>query len=120
MHYHLKGENLKMNFRLILACILTLSTIACSCKRPCQVPPVNQLQACLDIRRQLIFLGNNDPTLYPYQYTAGNWILPTRQALLLRKYREFNCDAVLRECSPPAVFRPRIGDCPAHGLEPVH
>ena len=100
-----------MNFRQILILILVFFIVACSRQRLCQVPPVNQLQACLEIRRQLVFLGNNDPTLYPFQYTAGNWKSPTRQALLLRKYKEYNCDAVLRECSPPAVFRPRPGEC---------
>lgn len=92
-----------MQFRLILSLIVALSVLSCT-PAPCKVPPVNNLQACLDIRRQLIFLGNNDPTLESYQYTAGNWKSPTRQAFLLRKYREFHCDEVLRECSPAAIY----------------
>ena len=93
-----------MQFRLILSLILAFLVIGCT-PRPCKVPAVNRFQICQDIRRQLIFLNNNDPTLYPYQYSAATWISPTRQALLLRKYKEFNCDAVLNECVPPAVHR---------------
>lgn len=91
-----------MQFRLILILILIAFTSGCT-PRPCKVPPVNHLQICQDIRRQLIFLNNNDPTLYPYEFRAANWSSPTRQALLLRKYKEFNCDAILGECVPRAV-----------------
>lgn len=98
-----KEINLKLQIRLILSLIVALSMLGCT-PRPCKVPPINQMQACLEIRRQLIFLNVNDPTLQQYQYTAGNWNPPTRQALLLRKYREFHCDAVLRECSPCGIY----------------
>jgi hypothetical protein len=91
-----------MQFRLILCLILAVFTTACT-PRPCKVPPVNRLQICQDIRRSIIFLNSNDPTLYPYEYRAANWISPLRQALLMRKYKEFQCDEVLGECVPPAV-----------------
>lgn len=94
-----------MQFRLALLFILSLCLIACT-PRPCKVPPVNRVQICQDIRRALIFLNNNDPTLYPYQYMAATWTSPTRHALLLRKYREYHCDEVLRECAPPAIHHP--------------
>lgn len=98
-----------MQFRLILSLIVAITLFACTPKpgcgpQPCKVPPVNQLQACLDLRRQLIFLGNNDPTFQSYQYTAGNWKSPTRQALLIKRYREFHCDEVLAECSPSGMY----------------
>jgi hypothetical protein len=91
-----------MQFRLTLFLILALILAGCS-QRPCKVPPQNRLQICQDIRRQLIFLNSNDPTLYPYQYMAANWTPPTRQALLIRKYREFRCAEVLGECAPSAA-----------------
>lgn len=95
---------LKIIIRLcLLSSIVALSVSACT-PRPCKVPPVNRLQACLELRRQLIFLGSNDPTTSQFQYTAGHWNSPTRQALLLKKYRDAHCDEVLRECSPPAVY----------------
>jgi hypothetical protein len=89
-----------MHRLLLLFSLLFL--LACT-HSPCKVPPVNRLRACQDIRRQLIFLNNSDPTLYPYQYMAATWGSPTRQALLLRKYRELQCGALLGECPPPAV-----------------
>lgn len=94
---------MKILIRLSLSLIVALSMLACT-PRPCKVPPQSPLQACLEIRRQLIFLGVNDPTLQQFQYTAANWNSPTRQAHLLRKYRQFNCDEVLRECPPAAVY----------------
>lgn len=100
-----------MQFRLSLLLIVGLFITACS-PRPCKVPPVNRIQICQDIRRQLIFLNNNDPTLYPYQYQAATWTSPTRQALLLRKYREFCCDQVLGECVPNAVHRQGVSPLP--------
>jgi hypothetical protein len=91
-----------MQFRLMLILILALCGTAClRSPSPCHVPPVDRHQACLEIRRQLIFLGSNDPTLSSFQYTAGNWKSPTRQALLLRKYREYHCEEVLRSCPMP-------------------
>jgi hypothetical protein len=93
-----------MQFRLIFCLFIILLANACS-PRPCKdtVPPVGRVQICQDIRKQLIFLNSNDPTLYPFEYRAANWVSPTRQALLLRKYREFECDKVLNECVPRAV-----------------
>ncbi|MBA2653815.1 MAG: hypothetical protein H0U71_01965 [Gammaproteobacteria bacterium] len=105
-----------MQFRLILVTIILAVLMTGCTSRQCKVPPVNRYQVCQDIRRQLIFLNSNDPTLYPYQYMAGNWSSPTRQALLLRKYREFQCDAVLGECVPRAVhiqgITPQSDSCP--------
>jgi hypothetical protein len=91
-----------MQFRQIFCLILSVLLIACT-PRPCKVPPVSRFQICQDIRRSLIFLNANDPTLYPYEYRAANWSSPTRQALLIKKYKEFECDAVLGECVPNAV-----------------
>lgn len=94
-----------MQFRIALSLIVAIITIGCTARTPCPVPPVNRLQICTDIKRQLIFLNANDPTLQPFEYKAANWISPTRQALLMRKYRDFHCDEVLNECTPPAVHR---------------
>lgn len=87
----------------MISFIVALSVTACT-PRSCKVPPVNQLQACLELRRQIIFLGNNETTNYPFAFTAGQWRPPTRQALLLKKYRDFHCDDVLRECSPQGIY----------------
>jgi len=99
-----------MLIRIITLIGFSFLLVACA-PRPCKVPPVNQFQICQEIKRELIFINTNDPTLYPFQTRAANWTSPTRQALLLRKYREFNCDAVLGECVPPAVHR--LGITPA-------
>lgn len=94
---------MKITILLILSSIVALTVTACT-PRPCKVPPVSQAQACLELRKQIIFLDNNDPTLQAFQYTAAHWISPTRKALLFKKYRDLHCDDVLRECSPPALY----------------
>lgn len=95
-----------MQFRSILYLILVVTLVGCVTPSPYRcVPPVNRLQICTDIRRQLIFFSN-DPIQCPTQYTA-TWDSPIRKALLLRKYRQYRCDEVLRECAPAAVIQCR-------------
>lgn len=106
-----------MQFRLFICLIIALLTTACA-PRPCKVPPVNHLQICQDIRRQIIFLSSNDPTLYPFEGRAANWSSPTRLALLLRKYREYQCDAVLNECVPRAVHIQGVTPLPDVNCQP--
>jgi hypothetical protein len=100
-----------MQFRQVFFLLLTILTIACS-PRLCRVSAATRLQICQDTRRQIIFLNNNDPTLYPYQYMAATWIHPTRQALLFKRYKEFHCDEILGECVPSGVYRQGVTPLP--------
>lgn len=67
--------------------------------RPCRVPPESRREICLELKRQLIFY-NTDPSHY-----YVNWNSPTRQAFLLRRYREYNCERVLSECPLPCALQ---------------
>lgn len=84
----------KITITLMIAFFLLILTylVGCACHSPCRVPPESRRQICLDIKRQLIFY-NSDPNHY-----YASWNSPTRMAMLLRRYRQFDCENVLREC----------------------
>lgn len=81
-----------------LLLLMVVNLIGCS-PRPCSVPPESRRQICLELKRQLIFY-NSDPNHY-----YASWNSPTRQAFLLRRYREYNCENVLRECPLPCALQ---------------
>jgi hypothetical protein len=94
-----------MQIKNIICLILLVCLSGCTSSR-CQTPLVTKQQICADLRRQLIFYGD-DPSPSnenPLLQSTANWNSPTKQAMLLRRYRQNDCDSALRECPMPAVL----------------